>query len=320
MKDLIRIILDNQLTAEDIAGMAELQDHDKLIRQMAWYVLEGKAGSGDTRAALLGDYAAEVQDKVNWTIEAAKAVWTGQYGNGDARREALGDDYDLVMFRVNQTAAITVPADYKYSTDNGGKRYVLRDFPTARGKMTWYGFDQHNQGSNPFVFDGSGCGFCSFLAVIATLRGYNVLPLKYATDYLKSVAGASKCPISLMAGMKLLDHEKISYSWVRRFATASAYNDILTHLRKGMPVIVSLYKDNRAGKEDKRYTRYAHYAVLIGVTESGKGYLLDSGSKRPRLVDLYDLCDHIPTAGDDPDWSPIWNGWKNAGGYVKIFM
>jgi hypothetical protein len=186
--------------------------------------------------------------------------------------------------------------------------------------MTWYGYDQHNQGSNPFVFDGSGCGFCSFLAVIATLRGYNILPLKYATDNLKAVTGANKCPISLMAGMKLLVHEHIQYEWVRSFSVASAYNDILTHLRKGMPVIVSLSKDNRAGKEDKRYTRYAHYSLLIGVSANGKGYLLDSSSKRPRFVDLYDLCDHVPPAGTNPDYSPTWNGWKNAGGYVKVFM
>lgn len=270
--DPIKIILENQLTAEDAVSLVELlTDHDALIRSMARYVLEGKAGTSAERNVLLGSYAEEVQSKVNWTIETAKEVWEGRYGTGDARKEALGADYELVMFRVNQTATVTVPAGYKYSTDNGGKRYVLRDFPTARGKMTWYGFDQHNQGSNPFVFDGSGCGFCSALAVIATLRGYNVLPLRYATDYLKTVAGANKCPISTMAMLKLLDHEKIQYDWVRNFGTASAYNDILLHLRRGMPVMVHLFKDNRAGKEDKRYTNYAHYAVLIGVTASGKG-------------------------------------------------
>lgn len=319
--DPVKIILENQLTTDQAVSLVELlSDHEELIRQMAIYVLAGKAGTKEDRAKLLGDYAEEVQAKVNWTIKTAEAVWAGQYGNDDERREKLGADYDLVMFRVNQTAAVTVPTSYKYATDNGGKRYVLKDFPTARGKMTWYGYDQHNQGSNPFVFDGSGCGFCSALAVIATLRGYNVLPLRYATDYLKTVAGANKCPISTMAMLKLLDHEKIQYDWVRNFGTASAYNDILLHLRKGMPVMVHLFKDNRAGKEDKRYTNYAHYAVLIGVTSTGKGYLLDSSGKRPRFVDLYDLCDHIPTAKDKPDWSPNWNGNKNCGGYVKVYM
>ena len=319
--DPVKIILENQLTTDQAVSLVELlTDHEELIRQMAIYVLAGKAGTKEDRAKLLGDYAAEVQAKVNWTIKTAEAVWAGQYGNDDERREKLGADYDLVMFRVNQTAAVTVPTSYKYATDNGGKRYVLKGFPTARGAMTWYGYDQHNQGTNPFVFDGSGCGFCSALAVIATLRGYNVLPLRYATDYLKTVAGANKCPISTMAMLKLLDHEKIQYDWVRNFGTASAYNDILLHLRKGMPVMVHLFKDNRAGKEDKRYTNYAHYAVLIGVTASGKGYLLDSSGKRPRFVDLYDLCDHIPTAKDKPDWSPNWNGNKNCGGYVKVYM
>lgn len=314
MKDLIRIILENQLTAEDIASM---QNHNELIRQMARYVLEGKAGTGDARKAFLGTYYEEVQAKVTWTIKAAEAVWSGKYGNGDAREEALGDDYDLVMFRVNQTTAITIPTGIKYSTDNGGKRYVLKDFPTARGKMTWYGFDQHNQGSNPFLFDRSGCGFCSFMAVIATLRGYNIMPLRYATDFLKSVTGADKCPISIMAGMKLLDHEKIQYDWVRSFGAASAYNDILLHLRKGMPVIVSLSADKGGSKA---YTNENHYSLLIGVTENGKGYLLDSGGRKPRYVSLYDICRYIPTAKDRPDYSSTWNGWSNAGGYLKIYM
>ncbi len=316
--DLIKFILENREDARALADL--LADHDELIRQMAIYVLSGKAGTKEDRAKILGDYAAEVQAKVNWTIKTAEGVWAGQYGNDQERRDKLGADYDLVMFRVNQTAAVTVTSTYTYGIDSGGKRYVLKKFPTARGAMTWYGYDQHNQGSNPYVFDGSGCGFCSFLSVIATLRGYNVLPLKYATDYLKSVTGANKCPISLMAGMKLLDHEHIEYDWIRSFSTASCYNDILTHLRRGMPVIVSLYKNNRAGKETKRYTNYAHYAVLIGVTSNGKGYLLDSGGRKPRFVDLYDLCDHVPPAGDKPDYSPAWNGWKNAGGYVKVFM
>ena len=316
--DPIKIILENQLTLESAADLVELlSDHDALIRSMARYVLEGKAGTSAERKALLGSYAEEVQAKVNWTIKAAENVWAGMYGTGDARKEALGADYELVMYRVNQTATVTVPAGYKYSTDNGGKRYVLRGFPTARGKMTWYGYDQHNQGSNPFVFSGSGCGFCSFLAVIASLRGYNVLPLRYATDYLKSITGANKCPISIMAGMKLLDHEKISYDWVRSFGNASAYNDILLHLRKGMPVIVSLSAEKGGSQA---YTRCNHYSLLIGVTDNGKGYLLDSGSKKPRYVPLYDICKYIPTAKDKPDYSPIWNGWSNAGGYLKIYM
>ena len=88
-----------------------------------------------------------------------------------------------------------------------------------------------------------------------------------------------------------------------------------------MPVIVSLYKDNREGKEDKRYTNYAHYSLLIGVTsDKMKAYLLDSGGKLPRYIDLKDLCDHIPGTSNNPVYKPIWNGWVNAGGYVKVEM
>lgn len=63
------------------------------------------------------------------------------------------------------------------------------------------------------------------------------------------------------------------------------YKDIFEHLSKGMPVIVSLSKDNREGNEDKRYTNYAHYSLLIGVTNNGKNaYLLDSGQN---YLDIY---------------------------------
>ena len=120
----------------------------------------------------------------------------------------------------------------------------------------------------------------------------------------------------------MLNNEGIKYIWVKgSLTTNGAYKDILDHLSKGMPVIVSLSKDNRAGKEDKRYTNYAHYSLLIGVTSDGKkGYLLDSGAKLPRYIDLLDLCDHIPATKNSPDYKPIWNGWTNAGGYVKVEM
>lgn len=319
--DMVKVILDNKLTIDGAEAIVLLlKNHDELIRHMAKYVLEGKVGKGDERKALLGKYFDEVQAKVNWTITTAENVWAGMYGNDEERRAKLGADYDLVMYRVNQTAVVTVPANLKYTTDKGGKRYVLKNVPTAKGRITWYGYDQHNQGSNPYVFDGSGCGFMSVYSVISTLKGYGSLPIEYANKCFKSVTGGSKCPISLMAGLRFLDKEKIQYEWVRSFGTASAYNDILLHLRKGQPVIVSLFKDSRAGKEDRRYTNYAHFAVLIGVTSNSKGYLLDSGGHKPRLVSLYDLCDHIPTAQSKPDYDPVWNGFSNCGGYVKIFM
>lgn len=161
--DPIKIILENQLTLESAADLVELlSDHDALIRQMALYVLQGKAGTSAERAALLGSYAEEVQEKVNWTIKTAEAVWAGQYGNDQERREKLGADYGLVMFRVNQTAAVTVPTSYKYATDNGGKRYVLKGFPTARGAMTWYGYDQHNQDLTRLFSTGAGAGSVHF--------------------------------------------------------------------------------------------------------------------------------------------------------------
>ena len=305
-------------------AVSKLLSGENLIRLLAIYVSGGKVNKGDERKALLGTYYDEVQNKVDWAYKTAQDVWNGKYPNGEAnRREVFGADYELVQFWVNKLIpSIYVPTNLSKTTDNSGKRYLIKNVPTAKGKITWKGYNQHSQGSNPYVFDGSGCGFMSFYGVISTIKGYNDMPIKYADKKLNSVTGASKCPISIWAGCKLLESEGIKYKWVKgTLTTNGAYKDILDHLSKGMPVIVSLSKDNRAGKEDKRYTNYAHYSLLIGVTSDGtKGYLLDSGAKLPRFIDLKDLCDHIPGTNNSPYYKPIWNGWTNAGGYVKVEM
>ena len=306
------------------SGVGKLLSGENLIRFMAIYVSGGKVNKGDERKALLGAYYDEVQNKVDWAYKTAKEVWEGKYPNGEANRKAvLGADYDLVQFWVNQLKPfIYVPTNLSKFTDNSGKRYLIKNVPTAKGKITWKGYNQHSQGSNPYSFDGSGCGFMSFYSVISTIKGYNDLPIKYADKKLSSVTGADKCPISIWSGCKLLNSEGIKFTWVKGpLTTNEVYIDILNHLSKGMPVIVSLSKDNRAGKEDKRYTNYAHYSLLIGVTsDKMKAYLLDSGGKLPRYILLKDLCDHIPGTRNNPDCKPNWNGWTNAGGYVKVEM
>ena len=87
-----------------------------------------------------------------------------------------------------------------------------------------------------------------------------------------------------------------------------------------MPVIVSLSYADRNGKITKAYTNYAHYSILWFATKDGKWYLFDSGGRLPRYVDPYDICKYIPGTKESPDYSPTWNGWANAGGYVKIEM
>ena len=260
------------------SGVSKLLSGENLIRFMAIYVSGGKVNNGDERKALLGTYYDEVMNKVNWAHKTAKDVWKGQYPNGEANRKAVfGADYDLIQFWVNDlTPFIHVPTNLSKIKDNSGQRYLIKNVPTAKGKITWKGYDQHGQGSNPYSFDGSGCGFMSFYSVISTIKGYNDMPIDYANKKLNSVTGGNKCPISIWAGCKLLKSEGIKFTWVKGpLTTNEVYKDILNHLSKGMPVIVSLSKDNRAGKEDKRYTNYAHYSLLIGVTKD-KMQVLDA--------------------------------------------
>ena len=306
------------------SGVSKILSGESLIRFMAIYVSGGKVNKGDERKAILGAYYDEVQSRVDWAYETAQDIWKGMYPNGEAIRKSIfGADYDLIQFWVNQLIpGIYVPTNIQKITDSSGKRYLVKNVPTSRGKITWKGYNQHTQGNNPYKFDESGCSFMAFYGVISTIKGYNYMPIEYADKKLKAVTGGAKCPISVWAGCKLLNAEGIKYKWVKGdLNTNKVYKDIADHLSKGMPVIVSLSKDNRAGKEDQRYTRFAHWTLLIGVTSDRKqGYLLDSGYKYPRFIDLWDLCDHIRAARENPEYAPMFNGWSNCGGYVKVEM
>lgn len=325
--DIIKFIIENQITSEDWTDIESgvnkmLGDHDNLIRLMALAVSKGEYGKNEERSKALGVYAKEVQEKINWAYVMAEEVWAGKYGNADERKKAFGDDYDLVQHWVNVLKpAVYGPSDAKYITDNGGKRYLLKDIPTAKGKMTIKSYNQHKQGSNPYVFDGSGCGFMSFYSAISTILGLNDMPIVFAKQYLTKITEAKKCPISIWAGCKLLDAKGIKYTWVKgSLTTDGVKRDIQAHLEKGMPVVVSLSATDRNGKTTKAYTNYAHYAILWFATKDGRWYLFDSGGRLPRYVDPNDICKYIPATKANPSYDPIWNGWDNAGGYVKINM
>ena len=318
---IIELILTNGITEANWPTISEavselLSDHNNFIRILAQFVLEDRAGRGDERKNILGVYYDEVQKKVTWVIQTAEDVWAGKYGIDKERKEALGDDYDIVMARVNATkdqhTNITT-----VKKDNGGKRYVTNETSTARGMKKYIGFDQHAQGVANI--SGSGCGMCSALAVMATFADDSIMPVAYYKNKLASVTGISKCPISIGACQKMLKSVGIDSTRVNQFSTQSSYDDIKAHLTKGMPVIVSLVsKSKKTGVNDKRYTNANHYSLLVKMRDDGKAFLLDSGSKGPRWVDLMDLCDHIPTASANPKYTPEWSGWSNSGGYVKV--
>ena len=336
MIDILDFIFKNQITAESWEDIqtgvsAIISDHDKLIRYMAQYVLDDKAGGGDERRNLLGIYYDEVQDYVTWVVRTADDVWAGKWGNGDARIQKFLDagytmaDYEMVQARVKATVDehtnITISAPLKYKVV-GGKDYVYENVPSWRGKITMYGFAQHSYPQSPWKFNHNGCGFLSFWSVIKTIKGYtNITPAQYANKAVKA-AGGTQFPISSMVGLNMLDAEGIKYEWVKRYSTTEQLVKIVAdHLRKGKPVIISLYKNNRAGKEDKRYTNYAHYATLTHMHSDGKrAWLNDSGGKNPRFVDLWDICDHCPQANEKTNIGKdgLWNGFQNCGGVILI--
>ena len=326
--DILKLIVEAQLTAETCAEAAKvLSDHEKLIRDLALWTSKGNAGKDPERKAYLGIYADEVQSKINWAYQTAKEVWTGKYGNGDERKAALGADFDLVQYWVKLTRPNAyISGKPKVETDQSGKRYFVKNFPTSKGNRTIYAFPQTRQGSNPYNFSGSGCGLCSVASAIFSIKGYSMTLKEYADRNLsvKGVEG-TKCPISTAIMERLLQREKITYKRVKSFDTDRLTEIVKNHLASGNPVILSLTRKNRAGVEHKgRYANSEHYAILWGVTEDGKkAFLFDSSgdpNRGPRMVDLWDICDHVPTAREREDFSPIWNGWSNCGGVLLINM
>jgi len=332
--DILEFILKNQITYNTWKDMqteitSALKDHEGLIRSMAQYVLDDKAGGGDERRAVLGVYYDEVQDYVTWVCNTADDVWAGKWGNGDEAREQRfidagysAEDYKMVKARVNATKDehlnITISAPLKYKKSGG--EYTYENVPSWRGKTTMYGFAQHSYPQSPWKFNHNGCGYFSFVGVIKTVKEYtNFSPAKYADKMIKEVGG-EQFPISTMVGLRLLDKEGIGYKWVQRYSSTEQLAKIVEeHLRKGKPVIISLYKNNRAGKEDKRYTDYAHYATLTHMHSDGKrAWLNDSGGKNPRFVDLWDICDHCPQCNEKVVFDKYWNGFQNCGGVVLI--
>ena len=331
MTDLIKFILNNQITAEDWKEISALmEDQDKLVRQITMQVMQDKYGKGEERRAALGAYYDAVQSKIKQVYETAEAVWRGEYGNGeDYRRQLIGDDYPLVKYRVNETraehGALTVDESLITVTrDQGGRRYVLPAVPTALGIRDYHGYKQTAQGDNPYNFSGSGCGISAAYACVSTKKGYDMSLREWADKNLKEVGG-TKCPVSTAIMERLLAREGIRYTRLRTFTTASLAASVKSHLKTGNPVILALTRCNRNGVNHKgRYANSEHYAVLTHMNADGKrAFLLDSSgdpNRGPRWVDLYDICDHVPAANGRETFSPIWNGWSNCGGVLLVYM
>lgn len=81
------------------------------VTQLAYAVIRGDYGNGQTRRDALGANYDVVQDRVNELMThpdatvidiLAKQVINGDYGNGQTRRDALGSNYDAVQARVNE--------------------------------------------------------------------------------------------------------------------------------------------------------------------------------------------------------------------------
>lgn len=280
--------------------------------QKGWKTVNGKTYYFDS-----SDYAAAIGTR---TIEGK--IYTFDTNGVLVKSEAPAQETNP-QEEPEQPAAgseIYVSDSLKQVVQNSKKNRVVSGFNTCKGILTYYGYDQHAQGDGNI--DGSGCGMCSFLTVISTFKEKKAVnAANYRKTRLGPVTGTNKCPISIYAGKKMVENAGMRAEWVKVIKNNDdVVKDISAHLKKGMPVVVSLSYKNRNGKITRTYTRMYHYALLAGITKDGKrAFLMDSGSKGCRFVDLKDICLHIPSARENANKKPVWNGWENSGGYMKIF-
>lgn len=105
---------------------AKYSTSGKTIYKMAEDVKNGKAGNGDARKKVLGNYYTGVQAVVNYHAGGsnkaaamnvlAKETLAGKYGNGDARKKVLGNYYDEVQTIINKGS---VPSTKTYTVKSG---------------------------------------------------------------------------------------------------------------------------------------------------------------------------------------------------------
>ncbi len=152
---------------------------------------------------------------------------------------------------------------------------------------------------------------------------------EYQINYSKS--SASKMPISLLGFQKVLNYYGIPSTYVQKFDDQTAYNQIMEHLLKGMPVVIEVTGKNRTtGVYDYLFANSSHTMVLLGVTDKGKvivadpadrtstyGALYSSSEKRLKYVSLDVLLPYMRSCTATPTAS-YYNKVTNSVGYLLI--
>lgn len=310
---------------------ALLKDTDEFIRALARLAIDGKVGNGDTRKAFLGKYYDKTQDKINYVVKVAKAILCkdNPYGSGEERKKKLGADYDLVQYYVNILVktmstldVINDVSDIPKYTTLGTRTFKLLSLNNLfrQFKVWWQG------GSSSAYVRGSGCALSSAIMVATAFATKNINKLMTPTDFHnkleKTVVGRSDTksgtPMSPKGTVTLLKYYGVNATW-NPYKSNTSKKTIEEHLKKGKPVLIWLY--DTSGK----YTKYLHTTVLVGVTNTGKWIMLDSGGRKldgrygVKIVDPTDVYNHIRFCNSGKaSSSNYWYNLQSSSGVVFV--
>lgn len=189
---------------------------------------------------------------------------------------------------------------------------------TARGYKTYKVWAQ-SKSSLEYV-RGSGCALSSALMAAYPFAKGVVTPTTFHSKLEKKVTGRSDsksgCPLAPLGAVKVLKYYGIKATW----KPYGVSRDTITgHLKKGMPVLIWLI--DKSGK----YTTYLHTVLLVGVTNTGKWIMLDSGGRKldgrysVKICDPADVYKHIKFCSSGKAANSLyWKGESSTTGIVLV--
>lgn len=189
---------------------------------------------------------------------------------------------------------------------------------TIDGKKT---FKVWAQGKSSLEYvRGSGCALSATLIAASGFRAVPT-PTTFHKNLEKGITGRSDsksgCPLAPAGAVKVFKHYGLDAVWKPYGVSKGA---ITKHLESGRPVLIWLI--DKTGK----YTTYLHTVLLVGVTETGKWIMLDSGGRKldgrysVKITDPADVYKHIRfcSSGKADKQALYWKGESSTTGIVLV--
>ena len=255
------------------------------------------------------------------------------YKNGKRYWGAFSDIYELKI----KASTDIITERKSIPKKNNGSVYTQK-INTIKGSTNFKCWSQGDFGSDEAGkwLRYHGCGTCAFVTAIQPFfpKYANITPKTFYTSIMKNTKkfGAISQGGSIgYAMMNTIVSEAGGKTVIcQNYTVDNAIKDIKAHLKTGQPVVITVrsraFKGNN--KIDKKYTSYAHYIALLGLTEDGNVIAADSskhlwsldgtGQVRFKIGNLRDILEHTQTYVNAKPTIYYSNAGSN--GYIKIYV